>query len=193
MMNISDTKTDRQIWLQLLTGNETALEHIFKKYFPILFDYGIKLTPRPELVRDSIQDLFIHIWTHRNNLSEVNSVQAYLLTSLRRAVLKKIQTSRKDYSLEVVENLQPTGETFSPEYFMILRETEQQQKELLQDALEKIPIRMREALYLKTYQGLTYQEISEVLGISYQVARNYIWEALKRIRTIILEWQESHS
>ncbi len=190
-MSISHFTEENRIWLQMLQGQERALEFIFKKYYPVLYDYGIKISSQPELVRDTIQELFIYIWTHRQALSNVHSVRAYLLTAFRRSFIKKINSSQKIYSIENLNPVKLTGKAFSPEFFVIARETEQIQKKLLQNALSQIPERMREALYLKTYQGLSYQEISEVLGITYQVARNYIWEALKRIRSLILEGQES--
>ncbi len=191
-MGISNpNKNDNQIWLRLKKGDENALEFIFKKYFPTLFDYGMKITPQAELVRDSIQELFIYIWTHRKNLSEVHSLRAYLLTSLRRNMLKKIQNSEKMHSIDRTNEAHLFNNMFSPEYFMILHETEEENKKFIRNALRQIPDRIREALYLKTYQGLTYQEIGEVMGITYQVARNYIWEGLKKLRTIILEEQAS--
>jgi len=55
----------------------------------------------------------------------------------------------------------------------------------LQQALNKIPSRMREALYLKTYQGLSYKEIAVVMKMSSQVARNYVSEAFHRLRVIV--------
>lgn len=183
-------KSDEEAWLKLIGGDEEALEFIFKKYFPVLFDYGIKLTGNPEVTRDGIQELFVYIWTRRQNLSAVRSLRAYLLTSLRRSIFKKIRSARNFYPLDTVTESGDPPREVSPEFLFIFRESEQRQKLLIQNALAQLPAKTREALYLKTYQNLSYREIAEVLGITYQVARNYIWQALKRIRAILLEKQE---
>ena len=56
----------------------------------------------------------------------------------------------------------------------------------------EISEREREALYLKTYQDCSYRDISQIMEISEQVARNYVCGALKKLRSYV-NMQSSHS
>jgi len=54
-------------------------------------------------------------------------------------------------------------------------------------ALNKLPPRQKEIIYLKIYKGLNYEEISEVMSINYQVVRNLLCQALKTFKKFYIE------
>jgi len=54
-------------------------------------------------------------------------------------------------------------------------------------ALNKLPPRQKEIIYLKIYKGLNYEEISEVMSINYQVVRNLLCQALKTFKKFYIK------
>ncbi len=177
----------RHLWQAITHGKPEALEELFKSHYAALFDYGIRLCGQEELVKDSIQEIFAYIWEKRAKLSLPHSVKAYLLVSLRRVVLKTIETrARHEVAHKEFGNLE-NQQAFSSENLMIYAEMARAEQRRLKQAFERIPVRMREALYMKTYDGLTYREIAQIMGISPQVARNYVSEAFKRLRVLITD------
>lgn len=177
---------ERQAWMRLREGDTEALEVLFRNYYTLLFDYGVKLANEDELVKDAIQEVFLYIWETRRNLSIVDSVKAYLLVSLRRLLLNilgKQQRQRKAHQEFTMEQI---ADTFSLEDLIIFAEQEASEQKRLRSAFKDIPPRMREALYLKTYDGLTYKEIAEIMNVRPQVVRNYLSEALQRLRSILV-------
>ena len=68
---------NQHLWEQMRNGDDLALETLFKRFYAMLYDYGIKITPEEELVKDTIQDVFAYVWKKRNNLSQVNNVTSY--------------------------------------------------------------------------------------------------------------------
>jgi RNA polymerase sigma factor (sigma-70 family) len=52
-------------------------------------------------------------------------------------------------------------------------------------ALQQLPSRQKEIIYLKIYQNLGYEEISEIMGINYQVSRNLFSQSIKSLRKIL--------
>lgn len=176
---------DSLLWDSLKTGDKSALEILFKLYFSHLYDYGIKITRQDELVKDCVQDTFFYLWERHQYLSEVKSVKAYLMTCVRRGIfraLKRQNRRRQVFSLFAVEN---KGNESSFEELLVLKEIEKEQKNSIRSAFRVLPERMREALYLKNNQELSYKEISSVMKISPQVARNYVSEAYKKLRNIL--------
>jgi len=59
------------------------------------------------------------------------------------------------------------------------------QRAQLEQALDTLSDRRREALYLRFYHGLRYREIADVMNIQHQSARNYVSEALIHLRTML--------
>ncbi|NOZ61869.1 MAG: sigma-70 family RNA polymerase sigma factor [Calditrichaeota bacterium] len=183
----SNNSEARILWEKMRGGDGQALADLFRNYYAFLYDYGMKLCSRAELVKDSIQEVFAYLWKKHTTISRVDSVSAYLLASLRRQLLKSIerQNLRQEVYHEFCQNL-PT-QAFSAEELLIMNEEMDSANKILQQALNKIPTRMREALYLKTNQKLSYKEIAAIMKINSQVARNYVSEAFRRLRTTLNE------
>ncbi len=173
----------------MLGGDEQALAALFRLHYPMLYDYGLKLSRQTELVKDSIQEVFAYLWEKRATVSAVDSVRAYLLVALRRHVLKSLEKQQRQKSV-LQQALDDSPEYFSPEEFLIIQETAEAEKQALSRALQEIPPRLREALYLKMYDGLAYREIAVIMNVSPQVARNYVSEAFHRLREIFLSIHE---
>lgn len=178
---------DQLLWEQMRSGDEQALADIFKQYYAMLYDYGMKFSNQPELVKDSIQEVFAYLWEKRETISKVNSVPAYLLVSMRRQLLKAVKRQQRIQDTYQEFNLNNSDNNFSVEDLLIMDEEIAAEKKLVKQAFDKIPTRMREALYLKTYSGLSYKEISLIMHINSQVARNYVSEAFRRLRLILTE------
>jgi len=184
---ISNNSEAQILWEKMREGDGKALSELFRHYYAYLYDYGMKLCSQSELVKDSIQEVFAYLWRKHANISRVDSVSAYLLASLRREVLKSVkqQNLRQEIHHEFSQNL--PVQAFSAEELLIMNEENNSANEILQQALKKIPTRMREALYLKTNQKLSYKEIAAIMKINSQVARNYVSEAFHRLRTTLKE------
>lgn len=181
-MNDRLTGDDQELWKRLRQGDSDALSGLFRRYYPLLYDYGVKLSQHEDLTRDAIQDVFAYVWEKHASLSRVRSVRAYLLVSLRRWLLNAMAKHR-DHKRKAREFSQQQPETvFSFEDLVVLEEKSREDRQALLMALDQIPTRLREALYLKMYDSLSYREIAQIMSISPQVARNYVCEAFQRIR-----------
>jgi RNA polymerase sigma factor (sigma-70 family) len=177
---------DSALWQGVKAGDASALEKLFREHYHLLFDYGLKLTRQEELVKDGIQEIFAYIWDRRNSLSNADSVRAYLLVSLRRHLLHTLARQQKQLVAYEELSVDHVDEVFSAEDLLVFAETHAAEQAALKKAFAEIPARMREALYLKTYDGLSYKEIAAVMNVKPQVARNYVSEAFQRVRENLL-------
>jgi RNA polymerase sigma factor (sigma-70 family) len=177
---------DRLFWKRMREGDQEALATLFRRHYAILYDYGLRLSPQEELVKDGIQEVFAYIWEKRRGLAAADSVRAYLLVALRRHLLKALAKQQQVQESHQQFDRLEGGEYFSPEDLLVMQEKAEAERRALQKALQEIPLRVREALYLKTYDGLSYREIAVIMNVSPQVARNYVSEAFHRLRAIFL-------
>src|SRR3569623_1635685 len=92
------------LWKLSLTGDRAAFQQMMAQHFRHLVNYGTKFTHDKELVKDTIQELFIRFWEKRANLSNDVNPHAYLTASLRRALHRKIQSLSRFQSFDDVEN-----------------------------------------------------------------------------------------
>src|SRR5699024_9945774 len=85
------------LWIALRSGNRKALYSLFRRVYTSLFVYGIKIIREEDIVKDSIQELLRKLWKRHTALSQAQSVQAYLLFSLRRILMRQISQRTKRY------------------------------------------------------------------------------------------------
>jgi RNA polymerase sigma factor (sigma-70 family) len=174
--------TDIELWNATAQGNQQALGELFRRYYGLLFQYGKKICSDTELLEDSIQDLFAEIWQKRAS-SSVQSVKPYLLQALKFKLYKAFRDQKRINSIDDAAN-----ELFelSHENFIVAGEEDKEKMKKILEAINSLPARQKEIIYLKIYKGLSYEEVSEIMEINYQVVRNLLCQALKSFRKLLM-------
>jgi RNA polymerase sigma factor (sigma-70 family) len=189
---VNDRKSELNIlWSALRNGDHDSLSKLFKVSHPVLFNYGYKMVPDEVFIKDSIQELFLRLWEKRATISEAKSVKAYLLSSLRRIILRRLEKRkhRMERNRWYQENIVPV--VYNVEEVMIHSETDREKKSQLAMALQSLSKRQKEAVYLKFYDGLSNTEIAEVMGINIQSVYNHISEAVLEMQEYVEESGQS--
>lgn len=181
------TFSDLQLWIQLKNGSELALGKLIKKYFNPLQNYGYKFVRDEDFVKDCVQEIFIEVWQRRDRLSTPDSVRAYLLSSVRKRVLREgfRQHILKEEEPANLENNWQFAE-LPHERILMEEEHEAQLKHKINTLLNQLPKRQREAVYLQFYQNLEREEIAQIMDINPQSVSNLLQTAFKLFRE---NWQ----
>jgi len=174
---------DSLLWQELKAGKKTALEQIYAEHAPVLLKYGRRFSADGQLVEDCMQDLFIELWKNREGLGGTDSIRKYLLVSLRRKIIRSMNTSR--YSAQEPEE-NAFHAVFTIEDVLIGEETDAERRKKLQQALDSLTKRQQEILYLKYYEDMDYHAIGEIMELSYQSARNLAFRALEALRDVLV-------
>ncbi len=175
---MNTSTSDTIIWDSFRQGNKDALALLFKRHYAELFRYGLKIAGDSDLVNDALQDLFIEIW-HQKSPAPVVSIKAYLLKSLRYKLLKAVKSVHGLPSfIKAPEDVFDIGH----EAFLIQSEQDKENVDKVLAAIQQLPPRQKEIIYLRFYLNLSYQEICAVMHIEYQVARNQMSTALKNMK-----------
>ena len=76
--------TDKFLWKALKEGDLNAFSVLFESYYPDLHSYGLKISKNTALTEDTLQDFFLYVLEHRENLSDLDTIAPYLFTSYKR-------------------------------------------------------------------------------------------------------------
>jgi RNA polymerase sigma factor (sigma-70 family) len=140
-----------------------------------------------DFVKDCVQEVFIEIWQRRDRLSIPDSIRAYLLSSVRKRVMRegvRQQIIKEDTPADL-ENDRHFVE-LSHEWSLIEKENVVFLTEKVSNLLNRLPKRQREAVYLQFYQNLERDEIAQIMGIHPQSVSNLLQTAFKLFRE---NWQ----
>lgn len=178
---------DNALWLAMKAGDEKAFSTLFKRYYSYLIRYGNSFSPFSEKIQDCVQDVFTDIWVYRNSLSDTVVVKAYLLSCVRKRIVRSQERDKvfnKSKSVDAIAFLFD----FSIEQQLISDELTEGKVKHLNKVLNFLPARQKEALFLRYHHGLSVDEVAGVLNVNYQSASNLLHRAILYIRK---EWKGS--
>ncbi len=177
------------LWHSFLDGDDKVFSVIYQQHINRLLAYGHKLCPNHEWIHDSIQEVYLDLFLKREKLNgrKIENLKAYLFVAFRNKLFKRILQEKKFQALQLDGELE--GSLFQTEYNIqnqiIEFELSKEIKEALVQAVNGLPARQKEIIYLKFEEELEYSEISEILKISIESARKLVYRALIALRKVL--------
>lgn len=168
---------DKDLVLKIRTDHKSAFDALFQKYYVTLCRFALSFLRCEDLAEDAVQRTFIQFWERRKSIQVKESVKAYLFKSTYNECLRIRKQNIKRISVE--------------EEFVLLseasiNESEQEQwrniRPILQNAIQKLPLKCRDIFILRRQEGLTNQEIAEYLGISVKTVENQMTIAINKLK-----------
>lgn len=141
---------------------------------PTLYKVAFYILESEEEARDAVQDAFVKLWNDREALGDVNSPKAYAIRLVKNLCIDRIRRQRLEFPEELPERVSPEGQ-----------DDEIDQKErlnMVMEAIKSLPDRQREILWLRTVENLSYDEISERLGMTPLTLRVLLSRARSKIK-----------
>jgi RNA polymerase sigma-70 factor (ECF subfamily) len=175
-------KTDAEVWQAFKEGNREAYAYIYAAFAPVLYNYGYKIVQDQTLVEDCIQDLFEHLLKSRRNLGDTNSIKFYLFKALRREIIGKLNRSHRGPFATPEDALPDFLVTFSCETDLVEAESARQRQESLVRALNHLPARQKEAVFLRFYDDLSYEQIAAIMGIDTHSVYKTIYKGIASLQ-----------
>lgn len=177
------TKTfDERIWYEFRAGDKKAFAVIYRHYYPRLYNYGRKFTGDTALIEDCSQEIFTAFWHNRSKLENVNVLHSYLFVSFRNCLLKALQKNNSTDPLIPDQDF-PFQSEITIDQLMINEEKIYEHRIHLDKALQLLTERQKEAIFLKYYENMSYDETSHILGISAKGTYKLVARAIAVLRT----------
>ena len=180
--------SDAKIWDDFLLGSKDAYSFMYEKYARVLYNYGYKIAQNRQLTEDCLQDLFLTILETRERLSHTDSIKFYLMRSLRRDIVRKLNggTRLTGQWLGQHRSLDDHDVDFRVEFqyepTWLDSQISKERSESILRELNQLPARQKEALFLKFFDNLSYEEIAGIMGIETTSAYKVIYKAIAALQ-----------
>jgi RNA polymerase sigma factor (sigma-70 family) len=173
---------DVVMWNEFRKGNHAAFTQIYQNYVSFLYNYSTSITPDRELIKDCLHDLFVELWKNHQNLGETTSVRFYLMASIKRKLVRHIETNQRHTQHHEAYYLENPDYIGSHEHRLVAFEEEKSLADNLSTSFRYLTKRQREAVSLKYFQDMDTDEISNAMNINPQSVYNLIFGALKILK-----------
>ena len=178
-------KEDKYIWDEFKNDTEHALSYIYHQNVDFLFFYGKKFTTEEDFILDTIQDLFYDLIKYRKNLGETDNIRLYLMKSFRRKLFRGIENKRKLVKLSDL-NLEPEI-IFSVEEEFIADEEQSRKIKFIRQGLQELNAKQREVIFYKFTLGYDYNQICDIMSITYDSARQLVSRSINSLKHYLSE------
>ena len=171
-----------EVWAGVGNGDQEAYRQLFVFYYKRLYNYGRKFTAETAVLDDALQETLVSVWTGRDRLPRVEKPHSYLLQTFRFILFRKLKRDRKTRRLGASEARELD---FGREELLIRRDMDADLRRRLEKALQSLTGRQREAIFLRFYEGLSYDEVATIMGISVKATYKLVSRALLDMKETI--------
>ncbi|GAB5466850.1 MAG: hypothetical protein Kapaf2KO_22860 [Candidatus Kapaibacteriales bacterium] len=152
---------------------QEAFAEIYTRYSQTVYLYCLKMLGNDAEADDVYQDVFVKFVTHiRENHKEMDNIVSYLVGMARNFCINLIRSKQVQYKYKAEE----------PDYQKPFNYENKQLLELVERELEELDTESKEIFVMRIYQGMSYQEIGKICGVSESGAKNKFWRAKEKIR-----------
>jgi RNA polymerase sigma-70 factor (ECF subfamily) len=163
-----ESKPDNVLVEQAARGDGESFTELCRRYYGAMVAIGHAILRDRHLAEDAAQQTFAKAAVHLPKLRKADQFGSWLAAICRNEA-RDLARGRREFPMDdeppVVE-----GQPASDESYNIVRE-----------ALNQLPAESKEVIYLRFYDGLSYDRISAVLGISEQAISGRLRRAKKRL------------
>ena len=171
----------KQLAAEFCAGNDHAFSELYDLYVQSLYNYGMKLTQNQELLKDCIHDVFVKVYTKRNEKHTINNLSSYLLISLKNRLLDEFRrnTFMDDGEVEHYDYRRASEDV---EYDYLNTERELMQTAQVAHLMNHLTRRQRQAITLYYLEERKYDEICDIMKMNYHSVRNLMHRGMLKLR-----------
>jgi len=163
-------------------GDEEAMEKIYEHYRRPLFNLAYRTTFDRLAAEDLLQDIFVKIFSH---LGEVDRDETFVAWMYRIAIntcysYLRSRRSRDAHSVSLSEIEGKKEEAVYDRH-------EESLAGPVDEAVRKLPEKLRTVFMLHDVQGHTHEEIGRMLGFTVGTSKSQLFKARMRIREFLKE------
>lgn len=174
---------DQDLWQLIKQDDLNAFNKLYERFWPTMFSTAFSSVKDKDLCIEVTNDIFVNLWTKRNELV-INSFKAYLITSTRYHIYRKLKSLRAS-PIELREDFESICQ--KPNHF---NEGESrincvELQKTAESHLSVLPNRCREIFMLSRNECFSNKEIATYFNISRRTVENQLTIALKHLRLSI--------
>jgi RNA polymerase sigma factor, sigma-70 family len=150
-----------------------------------LYAVAWRLTGNAQAAEDLVQETFLRLWTHRQQIVSIECVEAYSVTTLRRIFYdtkrsKQIEASEREISELHVKDSEDLNQRIDAK----------DEWQRIRTMILALPDPQGKIMIMRDVEGQTYEEISVETGLTEVNLRSILSRARKRIREQIKEMRQ---
>ncbi|MBS1597222.1 MAG: RNA polymerase sigma-70 factor [Bacteroidetes bacterium] len=163
-------------------SDQYAYKELFTSLYSYLYHFAFSFIKSKQSAEEILSDVFIKIWEKRTEMDEIANLKVYLYVATRNTALNYVEKQKRDATHNIDEFTAGIKSLyFDPEQLMVTAEM----MNLIQKAIDDLPIKCRMVFKLVKEDGMKYREVAEIMDISTKTVENQLAIALRKIGSAV--------
>ena len=189
----SDNDVDVALMTRIGSGDEVAFEELIERHQHAVIGTVAKMLGNASDAEDIAQQVFIRLWKSAPRYKPTAKFTTFLFTIARNLVFNESRrrSRKKEFSMDEREDdfhLQtPDTQNAPPDQGALHAELQH----AVDQAIADLPEKQRLAVILRRYEGMPYDEIGQVLGLSIPAVKSQLFRARNTLRESLQTYLDS--
>lgn len=174
-MDHNNKISDLELFQKIKESDPAALRILFERYFNPLCYFSFQIVKSTELAEETVSDVFAELWIKRSKINIQISFKSYLYTAVKNRSINYYKQERR-----ISEPIEPN------QLHLVTSETQTDQtvnqqdlEKHIEELLNQLPEKRGLIFRMSRIDGLSYQEIADILSISIHTVQNQMIKAVK--------------
>ena len=183
-----ETLNDEELMTEICFGAEWAMEVLYQRYGRYIYALVSRIVRDNGITDDIVQEVFLTVWQKAASYRELRgSVRTWLLTIARHRAIDTVRAamsrSYQSISLSLEDGQEQDFPSKEPDLW---EEAWQQERDtLLHCRLAQLPLKQRQAIVLRYFDGFSDVEIADYLHVPLGTVKGRIRLGLQKMRQLL--------
>jgi RNA polymerase sigma-70 factor (ECF subfamily) len=185
--------------LRFQKGEIGAFQQLFNKYSSSVVNFASRFVGSRERAEELAQEVFLQVYRWQERYEPRAKFSTWLFKIANNHCLNEVRKGEYKVSFESLDSQLDSDregrerdlpDTNPKKGDDIL--AAKQAADRIQQILRRLPESQRSAVTLSRFEGLSYQEVAEVLGTTEKAVKSLVFRATQSLREGLKEFLESH-
>lgn len=175
---------ENKIIESVLAGNRDSYASLVDSYKGMIFNLAFRMTGSYQDADDLAQEIFIKAYMNLKHFDQEKSFFTWLYTVSLNLIRNHLKQKGRNISREITEKIVPADQ---------IRDGDRMERNLIQaqeitrmeTSLQELPIDIREAVVLRFYQDLSFEEIATISDTSLSAVKMRVYRGLERLKLLM--------
>lgn len=147
-----------------------------------LFRLALRMVNDAMEAEDIVQEVFIKLWKNKKDLDHISNLEAWAMRMTKNLTIDKLRMKGRNQE-SIDNNFTALDKNASPYELAVRNDTFSHIKGMM----NQLPDKQKSIMHLRDIEGMSYQEIAEILDLPLNQVKVNLFRARKQIKTQILE------
>lgn len=187
MLVIDQSSTEKKIIKKILKGDHESFEVIIESYKKLVYHIVFRMIYNDADREDICQDVFIKVYQNLSTFQFRSKFSTWISRIAYNTCLNHLAKRSPQLMDDIIKSETNWDDMLKSDISPLKIVEKRDQKYRLEKEIAKLPVRYRTLLSLYHLDGLTYQEIGDVMDLPEGTIKSYLFRARKYLKSLLQE------